>query len=300
MSFNHLSSLEIAQGISKGIFSAIEILQSCIDRIEDTDNKVNAFTSKHFERAWEQSKSIDSLRASGFSLPPLAGVPFAVKNLFDVKGEVTLAGSIVNRLHPPAKEDALCDPKGFYSITKRTAEQLLISYCETFGIKYRILRLCNVLGPQDKKVSKKKNALQYMINCLKNNEDVYLYDNGRVYRDYMYVDDVVNAINCVLENGDTNTIYNIGSGVPVFLDEVIDYAKKQLKSKSTISTTAHPKYNSAKERAGILLPSILFICAVDKSTIILLNPLPSPVNEVAVTLPVPVVGGASTTIRVCG
>ena len=107
MSFNHLSSLEITQGISKGIFSAIEILQSCIDRIEDTDNKVNAFTSKHFERAWEQSKSIDSLRASGFSLPPLAGVPFAVKNLFDVKGEVTLAGSIVNRLHPPAKEDAL-------------------------------------------------------------------------------------------------------------------------------------------------------------------------------------------------
>ena len=45
----------------------------------------------------------------------------------------------------PAKESMVCSPKGFYSITKKAAEDLLISYCETFGIKYRILRLCNVL-----------------------------------------------------------------------------------------------------------------------------------------------------------
>jgi nucleoside-diphosphate-sugar epimerase len=64
----------------------------------------------------------------------------------------------------PARENSYCDPKGFYSITKRTAEQLLISYCETFGIKYRILRLANILGESDKKVSKQKNALQFLIN----------------------------------------------------------------------------------------------------------------------------------------
>ena len=43
------------------------------------------------------------------------------------------------------QENALCDPKGFYSITKRTAEQLLISYCETFNIKYRIVRILCVV-----------------------------------------------------------------------------------------------------------------------------------------------------------
>ncbi len=46
----------------------------------------------------------------------------------------------------PAKETSHCDPRGFYSITKRAAEQLLVSYCETFNINYRILRLCNVIG----------------------------------------------------------------------------------------------------------------------------------------------------------
>lgn len=53
----------------------------------------------------------------------------------------------------PAKEDAHCDPKGFYSITKRSSEQLLISYCETFGIKWKIVRLANVLGLGEKKLS---------------------------------------------------------------------------------------------------------------------------------------------------
>ena len=45
-----------------------------------------------------------------------------------------------------AKETDCCNPTGFYSITKRCAEQLLISFCETFGIKYRILRIGNVYG----------------------------------------------------------------------------------------------------------------------------------------------------------
>ena len=53
-----------------------------------------------------------------------------------------------------ARETDRCDPKGFYGITKRAAEQLLISYCETYGLNYRILRLANVIGPGDKKVSK--------------------------------------------------------------------------------------------------------------------------------------------------
>lgn len=106
MSLHNLSSTEITQGISNGSFSASEVLQSTLDRIETTDKKINAFTSKHVDRAIQKAKSIDALHASGASLPPLAGVPFAVKNLFDVQDQVTLAGSIVNRHHAPAKQDA--------------------------------------------------------------------------------------------------------------------------------------------------------------------------------------------------
>ena len=67
----------------------------------------------------------------------------------------------------PAKEEYYCNPTGFYSITKKAAEDLLISFCKTYGVKYRILRLCNVMGIGDKKSSSKKNALSYMIDLLK-------------------------------------------------------------------------------------------------------------------------------------
>ena len=68
----------------------------------------------------------------------------------------------------PAKETTVCNPKGFYSITKLAAERLIISYCETFNLNYRILRLCNVYGEHATGVSKKRNALQFMVQQLIN------------------------------------------------------------------------------------------------------------------------------------
>ena len=134
----------------------------------------------------------------------------------------------------PAREDAHCDPKGFYSITKRAAEQLLISYCETFDINYRIIRLANVLGITDNKVSKKKNALQYMINEIKEGRDVNLYNNGEIYRDYIHVDDVVKAINLIIESGNKNDIYNVGNGEKVYLIDVLSKVKEMTNSSSKL------------------------------------------------------------------
>ena len=67
----------------------------------------------------------------------------------------------------PAKENSVCSPRGFYSITKLCAEQLVESYCKTHKIPYRIIRLCNVYGKGDTGVSKKKNALQFLIESQK-------------------------------------------------------------------------------------------------------------------------------------
>lgn len=122
----------------------------------------------------------------------------------------------------PFKESDLgCNPTGFYSITKRCAEQMLISFCETFNIKYRIFRLANVLGEGDKKISKKKNALQYLIREIVHNRDVELYYGGNVLRDYIYVDDVCHAINHCMGYAPTNQIINIGSGKPYLLLNVV-------------------------------------------------------------------------------
>lgn len=131
-------------------------------------------------------------------------------------------------------EKSPCNPKGFYSITKRTAEQLVISYAETFGLKYRILRLGNVLGRTDTNVSAQKNALQFLINQMKEGKPIDIYERGDFYRNYIHVEDCVEAIHHVIEHGETNQIYNIGRLPNVHFMEAINYCHKKLNSKSEI------------------------------------------------------------------
>ena len=143
----------------------------------------------------------------------------------------------------PAREDSYCSPKGFYSITKRAAEQLLISYCQTVGMKYRILRLANVVGANASKISTKRNALQYMLTQLRDNKIVTLYEGGGVVRDFIYIDDCVDAINLVITEGELNTIYNIGTGHPTVLREIITDARDLLKSHSLIDSIQTPQFH---------------------------------------------------------
>jgi nucleoside-diphosphate-sugar epimerase len=148
-----------------------------------------------------------------------------------------------NQNTPFKENDLMCNPTGFYSITKRCAEQLLISFCETFDIKYRIFRLANVIGEGDLKISKQKNALQFLIKEIVHGKDVELYYGGNVIRDYIYVDDVCHAIHHCLENGAVNQIINIGSGIPyLFLDiikKTIEYSNSPSKIIEINSTHFH-------------------------------------------------------------
>ena len=136
-----------------------------------------------------------------------------------------------------------CDPKGFYSITKRCAEQLLMSYCETFNLNYRILRLANVLGKEDKKVSAKKNALQYLLGELAANRPVDLYDSGYFYRDYIDVRDCARAIDLVVNQGELNSIYNIGNGKGIIFRDIIRYARDAMDSGSEIRTIDQKEFH---------------------------------------------------------
>lgn len=142
----------------------------------------------------------------------------------------------------PLTENLLCDPTGFYSITKRTAEQLLISYCQTFDLKYRILRFSNILGVEDQKTSLKKNAVTQIIKLMKYDQTIDLYANGKHVRDFMHLDDACKAVKIIMENGEVNEIYNIGSGKPCNIKMIIDHVLT-LGSKSVINNIEVPKFH---------------------------------------------------------
>jgi nucleoside-diphosphate-sugar epimerase len=151
------------------------------------------------------------------------------------------------------KESDICDPRGFYSITKRAAEQMLVCYCKTMGMNYRILRLTNIIGPGDRGVSAKKNAIQYMIRLLKNNEPVKLYDGGCNIRDFMYVDDACRAIDVCIRNSPVEETINISNSQPLSISEVINYAKKKLNSSSEIVSIETPDFHKVVQVTNVCL-----------------------------------------------
>ncbi len=101
-----LTATALAEGVRSGAFTARAVAEAHLARIAAHDSRVGAFTAVTTERALATADAVDAKRQGGAPLGPLAGVPYAVKNLFDVEGLPTLAGSKINRDHPPAPRDA--------------------------------------------------------------------------------------------------------------------------------------------------------------------------------------------------
>ncbi|MEO0350236.1 MAG: AtzE family amidohydrolase [Cyanobacteria bacterium P01_A01_bin.15] len=97
---------DMARHIRQGETTASAMVQAALDRIAQQDSQLNCFTHVLNDGALAAAAAVDRRRAAGDSLGPLAGVPFAVKNLFDIAGTVTVAGSKINQDNPPAAADA--------------------------------------------------------------------------------------------------------------------------------------------------------------------------------------------------
>jgi 1-carboxybiuret hydrolase len=100
------SAAAITSAVAGGRTSAREVIEAALARIEARNSVLGAFTDVTAARALAKADAIDAARARGTTLGPLAGAPFAVKNLFDIQGLPTRAGSKINRDRAPANSDA--------------------------------------------------------------------------------------------------------------------------------------------------------------------------------------------------
>ena len=106
MNTDGLSAHQIAQAVTDGKLSALDATEAALARIAKHDPVLNSLTDITADRARAKARAVDAAIAAGQKVGPLAGVPFAVKNLFDVKGLATRAGSKINRDLAPSPRDA--------------------------------------------------------------------------------------------------------------------------------------------------------------------------------------------------
>jgi aspartyl-tRNA(Asn)/glutamyl-tRNA(Gln) amidotransferase subunit A len=100
------TATEIAGAVRARRITAVAVIEDALARIEKHNSTLNAYTAVTAERARAAARVVDAKVAAGKHPGPLAGVPFSVKNLFDVQGVATLAGSKINRDRLPAAADA--------------------------------------------------------------------------------------------------------------------------------------------------------------------------------------------------
>lgn len=106
MNLDSADAVTIAAAVHQGKIRAVEVVKAALNRIEARDRELNCFTAITSQSALADAAEIDRAITSGNNPGSLAGVPFAVKNLFDIAGLTTLAGSKINAENPPATEDA--------------------------------------------------------------------------------------------------------------------------------------------------------------------------------------------------
>lgn len=138
-------------------------------------------------------------------------------------------------------EESECRPLGFYSITKRAAELMLMSYCETFNARYRILRLGSIIGNGDRKMSLKKNAFPFLVSQIARDIPVEIYSTSST-RDLMDVRDCADAISLVVSYGELDSIYNIGNGESVDIKEML-YVAQSICNNGTITEIPVPEFH---------------------------------------------------------
>ena len=100
------TATEIAAQVRGGELSATEVATAALGRIAADNERFNCLTEVTADRALAEAAAVDAARSRGDRLGPLAGVPYVAKNLFDVAGLTTLAGSRINAGNPPAVADA--------------------------------------------------------------------------------------------------------------------------------------------------------------------------------------------------
>ncbi len=121
----------------------------------------------------------------------------------------------------PTDETSKIHPSSVYGITKQNQEQLVLCMCDALGIDAVALRYQNVYGPGQSLKNPYTGILSIFSTIIKNDQSINVFEDGTESRDFVYIDDVVDATVLAIEYMETDgEIFNVGFGKPISVLEV--------------------------------------------------------------------------------
>jgi nucleoside-diphosphate-sugar epimerase len=136
------------------------------------------------------------------------------------------------------------EPLGLYGASKLFAEHACRIYSKVFDLNVSIARLCNVYGPGERIDNNKKNAFMKILYQLHKNEPVLVYKEDS-WRDFIYIDDVLSALQTIAAVGQNRQIYTVGTGTKLLFRNLITMIKDVIGSTSKIEYVDSPTFHKA-------------------------------------------------------
>jgi dTDP-L-rhamnose 4-epimerase len=125
-------------------------------------------------------------------------------------------------------EDSKIHPSSVYGITKQNQEQMIMTVCPTIGIAPVGFRYQNVYGPGQSLSNPYTGILSIFSTQIRNNNGIQIFEDGKETRDFVFIDDVVDATILGIEKSEANgQVFNVGTGVPT---DVLNVANSLIKA----------------------------------------------------------------------
>ena len=139
----------------------------------------------------------------------------------------------------PVNEDSECNPTTIYGANRLASENYCKIFHRVYGIDARIFRITNSFGPREQ-IIPKKNAGNFLINEALQKNKITIFNEGKFFRDLIYISDVISGIKKIIKKGKAGNLYWIASGKKTWFYELASILQKETNCK--IKYTKTPRY----------------------------------------------------------
>jgi len=126
----------------------------------------------------------------------------------------------------PVNENSKCNPTTIYGTNRLTSEHFCNIYHNVYGLDTLVFRITNSFGPREQYKTPKKNALNYLIYKSFNDGKVTIYNQGKFFKDVIFITDVISGLKTILYKGKSGELYWISSGKKTWFYNIGKYLKK--------------------------------------------------------------------------
>jgi len=153
----------------------------------------------------------------------------------------------------PVNEQTPCNPTTMYGVNRLSSEYYTKIYNQVYGLNTNIFRITNSFGPKEQ-IIPKKNAINYLIYRGFKGEAITIYNNGKFFRDLIYISDVVSAINKIMTKGKQGELYWISSSKKTWFYEIGNTLEKLTDAKTKY--VKPPKYTKKVDVGNFVVSNL--------------------------------------------